>query len=163
MSVDPAPGSQSAAGGSIEILVSDGGLLSPNFQWEHVALDIGGMVYTCVGDGYGKMSRRAFLERNQCRDTVGVKLRLSEFEVVAIHEAFEIRSANQALRASKRGRPWINVIDVLHSVGVLPRNARLEWDPASRGEVSPKEVLVAVSRSSRMQERNFYPARIERP
>lgn len=149
--------------GGIEILVSDGGFLSPNFQWERVALDIAGIVYAYVDDGYGKLSREQFLERNQCRDTVGVTLRLSAFEVGAVHDAFERMASGQSLHASKRNSPWADLVDVLHGIGVVPRSARLEWDPASRGEVSPKEVLIVVSRSPRMQKRNFYPARAERP
>lgn len=149
--------------GTIEILVSDGGFLSPSFQWEGVALDIAGIVYAYVGDGYGRLSRELFLARNQCRDTVGVTLRLSAFEVGAVRDAFERMASEPSLKASKRNRPWADLVDVLHSIGVVPRSAKLEWEPASRGEVSPKEVLIVVSRSARMQERNFYPARAERP
>jgi len=50
-----------------------------------------------------------------------------------------------------------NVADVLEMVGVLAHDPRFKWDAAATTAVSPKEVLIIVSRSPRMRQRNVYP------
>jgi hypothetical protein len=49
-----------------------------------------------------------------------------------------------------------NIADVLESVGILSHDPRFQFDPESTDMVSPKEVLIVVSRSKRMVKRNHY-------
>lgn len=151
-------GAYTSPAGTVEVLVSDGLLMSSGSQWGHVAIDVGGTVYSRGHGGYFMIPRSVYLQRNgSIRETVGLVLRLSDREMgvvlgelrrrVALNESYDLIGNSCST----------NVADVLEMVGVLAHDPRYQWDASRRTAVSPKEVLIIVSRSSRVLKRNVYP------
>lgn len=64
------------SGTTVEVLVSDGRLVSQGSQWGHVAIDVGGTVYSRAHGGYDTKPRAAYLFSNSFRDTVGLVLKV---------------------------------------------------------------------------------------
>jgi len=50
-----------------------------------------------------------------------------------------------------------NVSEVLEMIGILAHDPRFQINPSSANLVSPKELLITVSRSSRVVKRTNYP------
>ncbi|WP_313621325.1 hypothetical protein [Achromobacter sp.] len=144
---------------SIEVLVSDGRPISLGSQWGHVAIAIGGTVYSRAHDNYYVLPRSEYLERNSFRETVGLVLQMSAAEVASIEADLRRRVALNTPYDLIGNSCSTNVADVLERVGVLAHDPRYQWDASRRTAVSPKEVLIIVSRSSRLQKRNIYPKR----
>jgi len=143
--------------GTVEVLVSDGRLISPGSQWGHVAIDVGGTVYSRGHGGYAERSREEYLESNAFRETVGLVLRFSEADIGRVRTELRRRVLINAPYDILGNSCSTNVADVLEMVGVLAHDPRYQWDASRRTAVSPKEVLIIVSRSSRVLKRNIYP------
>ncbi|WP_197685558.1 hypothetical protein [Achromobacter sp. MFA1 R4] len=142
---------------TVEILVSDGRFVSMGSQWGHVAIDVGGTVYSRGHADYYVMPRATYLERNSFRETVGLVLEMSAKEVAVIASELRRRVALKTPYDLVGNSCSTNVADVLEKVGVLAHDPRYQWDASRRTAVSPKEILIIVSRSSRLQRRNIYP------
>jgi hypothetical protein len=149
---------QRAFAGTIEVLVSDGLLLSSGSQWGHVAIDVGGTVYSRGHGGYFVIPRARYLQSNgKLRETVGLVLQMSESEIRIVLSELRRRVALNEPYDLLGNSCSTNVADVLETVGVLAHDPRYQWDASRRTAVSPKEVLIIVSRSSRVVKRNIYP------
>lgn len=137
--------------------MSDGRLVSQGSQWGHVAIDVGGTLYSRAHGGYDVKPRSAYLRANSFRDTVGLVLRASPADVSAIRAELRRRVALNDPYDLLGNSCSTNVADVLEIIGLLAHDPRFQWDASRRTAVSPKEVLLTVSRSSRVLARNFYP------
>ncbi|EHK67906.1 hypothetical protein [Achromobacter arsenitoxydans] len=146
-----------AVAGTVEVLVSDGRLVSSGSQWGHVAVDIGGTVYSRAHTNYYVLPRAYYLQRNSYRVTVGLVLRMSGGEIGILRRELQRRAALQAPYDLIGNSCSTNVADVLEMIGVLAHDPRFQWDALRRTAVSPKEVLIIVSRSPRLLRRNIYP------
>lgn len=147
----------SVIAGTIEVLVSDGRLWSQGSQWGHVAIDVDGIVFSRAHNGYDAKPREHYLNANSFRETVGLVLRFSESEISIVRSELRRRVAANAPYDLIGNSCSTNVADVLEMVGVLAHDPRFKWDAAATTAVSPKEVLIIVSRSPRMRQRNVYP------
>ena len=49
-----------------------------------------------------------------------------------------------------------NIADVLETIGILAHDPRFQVNTELTDMVSPKEILIIVSRSKRMSKRNYY-------
>jgi len=157
--VDESPKNIHTDSTTIEVIVSDGRLISMGSQWGHVAIDIGGYVYGMSHKGYDKRSRTNYLAANSYRDSLGVTLRVSPDEKDKFRHELE--------RRIKIGGPYnlvanscsTNVADVLESIGILAHDPRFIFAPASNAGVSPKELLIVIQRSKHAVRTNTYPKR----
>lgn len=145
------------AGTTVEVLVSDGRLLSQGSQWGHVAIDVAGVVYSRAHTGYDSKPRSNYLYSNRFRATVGLVLRVSPADVSTMRAELRRRVALNESYDLLGNSCSTNVADVLEMVGVLAHDPRFQWDASRRTAVSPKEVLLIVSRSSRVVRRTWYP------
>lgn len=83
-------------------------------------------------------------------------MRVSVSELAAIQRELDKKIALQAPYDIQTNSCSTNAADVLEKVGILAHDPRFQWDPAVRTAVSPKEVLIVVSRSWRLAARHVY-------
>lgn len=144
---------------TVEVIVSDGRMQSLGSQWGHVAIDIDGQVYGMSPKGYDQRLRSKYLEDNGYRDSIGVRLRVSQ------QEKENMRAELDKWR--KLGTPYnllanscsTNIADVLESIGILAHDPRFFFAPNSTAGVSPKELLIVIKRSKRVASTHDYPKR----
>lgn len=144
---------------TIEVIVSDGRLISSGSQWGHVAIDVGGTVYGMAHKGYDKRARTKYLADNSYRDSLGVVLRVAQIEKEKIQQELERRIRADAPYNLVSNSCSTNVADVLESIGILAHDPRFLFAPASNVGVSPKELLIVIQRSKRAVKTNDYPRR----
>jgi hypothetical protein len=143
---------------TIEILIFDAILTAVGSQFGHVAIDIDGTIYSRAHSKYAEIKPASlFRDSNQkIRDFEGLTLRVSP------HEKLKIKT--ELIRRVKLDRPYnivnnscsTNIADVLESIGILAHDPRFQLDPESTSLVSPKEILIIVSRSKRVSKRTRY-------
>ncbi len=90
------------------------------------------------------------------RDVVGLVLRVSQEEKIMVRAELDKRVAAQNPYNLTDNSCSTNVAEVLESIGVLAHDPRFQMIPSSSRMVSPKELLIMVSRSSRVLERINY-------
>ncbi|MFY3383857.1 hypothetical protein [Paracidovorax sp. MALMAid1276] len=146
-----------AQDGSVEVFIFDAMMLSVGSQWGHAAVDVDGVIYTRAHSQYASIERAKYLRNNSLiRDYVGLVLRVSSREKRAIKLEFERRIAEQKPYDIISNSCSTNVADVLESIGVLAHDPRFQINPASSNAVSPKELLIVMSRSNRLIKRINY-------
>jgi len=136
----------------VEVIVSDGRLISQGSQWGHVAIAIDKKVYSRAHSTYYTTTLDKYLSDNSYRDSIGLVLRVSESEKQKIQAELERRVAINAEYSLISNSCSTNVADVLEMIGILAHDPRYLDTP-----VSPKELLIVVSRSKRIKKRIDYP------
>jgi Family of unknown function (DUF6402) len=142
---------------TVEVIVSDGKLISSGSQWGHVAIDIDGTVYTRSHSKYTVLTRDRYFSGNTWRAHTGLVLKVTSSEKIIILNELKNRVALNAAYDLRTNSCSTNVADVLEMVGILAHDPRFQLSPSSTDDVSPKEVLLVVSRSKNMVRRNEYP------
>lgn len=144
---------------TVEIIVSDGRIVSRGSQWGHVAMEIDGMVYGMSHDGYDRRPKDVYIVRNSYRDSIGVVLRVSPAEREKMRREFERRkNLGQGYNLISNSCST-NVADVLESIGILAHDPRFFFAPASTAGVAPKELLSTIKKSKRVVRIIDYPKR----
>jgi peptidoglycan hydrolase-like protein with peptidoglycan-binding domain len=142
---------------TIEVFVFDAILKSAGSQWGHAAIDIDGIVYSRAHTKYAVLQREEYIPSNlKTRDVVGLVLRVSKAEKEKIRAELDRRVALNEPYSITANSCSTNVADVLESVGILAHDPRFQLAPSSTNSVSPKELLIVLSRSSRVIKRNNY-------
>lgn len=142
---------------TVEIFIYDAILTSPGSQWGHAAIDIDGKTYSRAHSKYSILERKDYLERNlEFRDAVGLVLKVSPREKIAIKQELDKRVREQKPYNIASNSCSTNVAEVLEMAGILAHDPRFQIAPSSARMVSPKELLIVVSRSSRLIKRNNY-------
>lgn len=143
---------------TIEVLVFDAIMTSAGSQFGHVAIDIDGVIYSRAHSRYAVIpDGDSFRQSNlKIRDSEGLVLRVSATEKSKIEKELKRRVEIDAPYNIANNSCSTNVADVLESVGILSHDPRFQFDPESTDMVSPKEVLIVVSRSKRMVKINHY-------
>jgi hypothetical protein len=144
---------------TIEVLVFDAIMTSAGSQFGHVAIDIGGAIYSRAHSKYVYFpSGQAYRDSNQkIRSSEGLVLRVSPLEKNKIKTELDRRVQLDKPYSIVDNSCSTNIADVLESVGILAHDPRYQLDPDSTDLVSPKEILIVVSRSKRLAKRNHYP------
>lgn len=135
---------------TVEVIVSDGRLISRGSQWGHVAMDIDGIVYGMSHNGYDRRARSNYLDANSYRDSIGVVLRVSLAEKEKMRVELERRRAIGGSYNVVANSCSTNVADVLESIGILAHDPRFFFSPSSTAGASPKELLIFILRSKRV-------------
>lgn len=143
---------------TIEVLIFDSIMTSAGSQFGHVAIDIDGVIYSRAHSRYaiikdGKTFRQS---NSKIRDSEGLILRVSSAEKSKIEKELKRRVEADAPYNIANNSCSTNIADVLESIGILSHDPRFQFDPQSTDMVSPKEILIIVSRSKRMTKRNHY-------
>lgn len=142
---------------TIEVIVSDGRLLSIGSQWGHVAIEVEGVVYGMSHNGYDIRPRGKYLVANSYRDSMGVVLRVSPAERDEIRRELERRIKIGAQYNIVYNSCSTNVADVLETIGILAHDPRFSFTPSSNAGVAPEELLIVIQRSKRAVKTNHYP------
>lgn len=148
-----------ATGPTIEVLIFDGRLISGGSQWGHAAIDIDGKTYSQSHSGYVVLERNRYVERNLQlvkRDVVSFVLRVSPEEKAKVKAELDRRVVAQKPYSLTDNSCSTNVAEVLEMVGILAHDPRFQMFPSSSRMVSPKELLIFVSRSDRVVKRSNY-------
>lgn len=143
---------------TIEVFVYDS-LPNPTSIFGHAAIDIDGDTYSRAHTKYSVLNRDKYLFSNLDRvkrDVVGFVLRVSQDEKSKIKAELDKRVAAQKPYSATDNSCSTNVAEVLESVGILAHDPRFQMFPSSTRMVSPKELLIVVSRSNRVLKRNNY-------
>ncbi|MGF6525701.1 hypothetical protein [Variovorax sp. PvP013] len=134
---------------------------SPNWpamgsQFGHVAID--GVIYSRAHSKYARILDGASYRQSnlKIRDFEGLVLRVSQTEKTKIENELQRRVEIDAPYSIVNNSCSTNIADVLESIGILSHDPRFKMDPKSTDLVSPKEILIVVSRSKRMTKRNHY-------
>ena len=149
----PAP-----ATSTIEVFIFDG-LPRLTSLWGHAALDVDGHTFSRATTKYAVLERERYLASNLQevkRDVIGLVLRVSQDEKSKIKSELERRVAAQKPYSITDNSCSTNVWEVLEMVGILAHDPRFQIVPSSARMVSPKELLIVLSRSSRLVKRNYY-------
>jgi len=143
---------------TIEILVFEAIIYSNGSQFGHVAIDIDGVIYTRAHSKYSRiLIGKLFRDSNQkFRDFEGLVLRVSPDEKNKIKLELERRIKIDKQYDIIDNSCSTNIADVLETIGILAHDPRFQVNPESTNLVSPKEILIIVSRSKRMSKRNHY-------
>lgn len=141
---------------TVEVIVSDGRVVSQGSQWGHVAIDIDGTVYGMSHNGYDKRAKSIYLNANSYRDSIGVVLRVSLAEKEKMKDELERRLKIGGDYNVLSNSCSTNVADVLESIGILAHDPRFFFAPSSSAGVAPKELLIFILRSKRVVKRNEY-------
>ncbi|MFI8614463.1 peptidoglycan-binding protein [Acidovorax sp. NPDC077693] len=142
---------------AIEVLIFDAMILSPGSQWGHAAIDVDELIYTRAHSRYAITERDKYLQSNSfIRDFVGLVLKVSSREKRATKKDLERRVAEQKSYDIISNSCSTNVAEVLESIGILAHDPRFQHNPTSSNAVTPKELLIVVSRSNRLVKRVNY-------
>ncbi|MDB5893440.1 MAG: hypothetical protein JWQ88_971 [Rhodoferax sp.] len=143
---------------TLEVLVFDSILTSAGSQFGHVAIDIDGAIYSRAHSKYVFIRNGTiFRSSNQkLRDFEGLVLRVSPNEKKKIITELERRVDADLKYDIINNSCSTNVADVLESIGILAHDPRFQLDPGSTAMVTPKEILITISRSKRLVKRNSY-------
>jgi hypothetical protein len=150
---------QEPASPTIEVFIFDAILTNPGSQWGHAAIDIDGKTYSRAPTKYAVFERSRYLAGNLQdlkRDVVGLVLRVSQYEKNKIKDELDKRVASQKPYNIATNSCSTNVAELLEMVGILAHDPRFQMIPSSSRMVTPKELLIVVSRSNRMLKRNNY-------
>lgn len=145
-------------GPTVEVFVFDA-LPRPASLWGHAAVDIDGHTYSRATTKYAVLERERYLVSNLQdvkRDVVGLVLRVSQEEKSKIKAELDKRVAAQKPYSITDNSCSTNVAEVLEMVGILAHDPRFQMVPSSARMVSPKELLIVLSRSNRLVKRNDY-------
>lgn len=116
-----------------------------------------GRVYSRSHSTYYVATDKAkYLADNSYRDNVGLVLRVSPAEKLTVSHELDKRVNENKPYNILSNSCSTNVADVLELIGILAHDPRFQVNPQSTDEVSPKEVLLVVSRSSRLAKRVEY-------
>lgn len=138
---------------TVEVIVSDGRLLSRGSQWGHVAIAIDNKVYSRAHSMYYTTTLDKYLADNRYRDSTSLVLRVSNSEKQMMRAELERRVTSNGKYSLFSNNCSTNVADVLQMIGILAHDPRYFDTP-----VSPKELLIVVSRSKRLKKRTNHPA-----
>lgn len=144
---------------TIEVFIYDALLTRPGSQWGHAAIDIDGKTYSQAPTRYAVLEREQYLSSNLAtvkRDVTGLVLRVSREEKTKIKAELEKRVAAQKPYSLTENSCSTNVAEVLESVGILAHDPRFQMSPSTSRLVSPKELLIIISRSNRILRRINY-------
>jgi hypothetical protein len=141
---------------TIEVVVFDGRMISAGSQFGHVAIIIDEVIYTRGHDIYNKKPRSWIKENQTWRDVEGLVLRVSQAEKQKIRNELDRRMLLNEPYDIRFNSCSTNVADVLEMIGILAHDPRYKMDPESTDFVTPKELLIVVSRSKRLIKRNHY-------
>lgn len=144
---------------TIEVFVFDGILVSAGSQFGHAAINIDGQTYSRAHTKYAVLKTDKYLADNLTklkRDVVGLTLRVSQEEKSKIKAELDKRVAAQKPYSITDNSCSTNVAEVLESVGILAHDPRFQMFPSSSRMVSPKELLIVISRSDRVLKRSNY-------
>lgn len=144
---------------SIEVFVFDAVMSSPGSQFGHAAIDIDGTTYSRAHTKYAKLGRDDYITSNLTRvkrDVVSLTLRVTRQEKAIIKAELDKRVAAQAPYDIAVNSCSTNVADVLEKVGILAHDPRFQLMPSSTKLVTPKELLIILSRSDRLIKRTNY-------
>lgn len=145
---------------TVEVFIFDGLLTNAGSQWGHAAIDIEGTTYSRAPTKYAVLGREKYLQDNlKIRDAVGFVLRVTQEEKLKIKAELDRRVAAQKPYSLTDNSCSTNVAEVLESVGILAHDPRFQMFPSSSRMVSPKELLIVVSRSSRVINKINYKKR----
>jgi hypothetical protein len=146
-------------GPTIEVFIFDAILTNPGSQWGHAAIDIDGKTYSRAPTTYAVLDRDNYLERNlrtMNRDVVSLILRVSQEEKLRVKAELDKKVAEQKPYSLTDNSCSTNVAEVLEKIGILAHDPRFQINPSSSRMVSPKELLIVVSRSNRLLKRTNY-------
>lgn len=138
---------------TVQVIVSDGRLLSRGSQWGHVAIAIDNKVYSRAHSMYYTTTLDKYLTDNSYRDTASLVIRVSNVEKPMMRAELERRITSNGKYSLFSNNCSTNVADVLQMIGILAHDPRFFDTP-----VSPKELLIVVSRSKRLKKRVNHPA-----
>lgn len=138
---------------TVEVIVSDGRFFSQGSQWGHVAIAIDNKVYSRAHSMYYTTTRDKYLADNKYRDSTSLVLRVSRSEKYMMRAELERRVTSNGKYSLFSNNCSTNVADVLQMIGILAHDPRYFDTP-----VSPKELLIVVSRSKRLKTRINHPA-----
>ena len=138
---------------TVEVVVSDGRMFSRGSQWGHVAIAIDKKVYSRAHSMYYTTTLDTYLADNSYRDSTSLVLRVSNGEKQMMRAELERRVTSNGKYSLFSNNCSTNVADVLQMIGILAHDPRYVDTP-----VSPKELLIVVSRSKRLKKRVNYPA-----
>jgi hypothetical protein len=143
---------------TIEVLVFDSIMTAMGSQFGHVAIDVDGVIYSKAHSKYARILDGASYRQSnlKIRDFEGLVLRVSQAEKTKIENELQRRVEIDAPYSIVNNSCSTNIADVLESIGILSHDPRFKMDPKSTDLVSPKEILIVVSRSKRMTKRNHY-------
>lgn len=143
---------------TIEVLVFDSIMTSMGSQFGHVAIDVDGVIYSRAHSKYARIADgNSYRASNQkIRDFEGLVLRVSVDEKIKIRDELERRVKIDAPYSIINNSCSTNIADVLEGVGILAHDPRFKLDADSTALVTPKEVLIVVSRSKRVVRRKQY-------
>lgn len=157
---------ETAAQEEIEVFVFDSRYWPPESSFGHAAIGIDGDVYSRAHSVYHKGPLTDYLKSNtrarwwdnilerwrgMNRDVVGLVIRVSRDEKIAIVRELDRRVIESAPYSLTRNSCSSNVADVLEMIGILAHDPRYFATP-----VSPAELLRALEKSDRVIERRFY-------
>lgn len=133
---------------TVEVIVSDGRIISRGSQWGHVAIAIDNKVYSRAHSVYYTTTLDKYLADNRYRDSTRLVLRVSNSEKQMMKSELERRVTSNGKYSLFSNNCSTNVADVLQMIGILAHDPRYFDTP-----VSPKELLIVVSRSKRLKKR----------
>lgn len=144
----------------IEVLIFDFAR-SWGSWWGHVAIVIGDVCYSRAHEKYRAFAGKdkdAYIRRNrEIRAVEGLVLRVSTKERKIVEDELKLRVNSDKPYNILGDSCSTNVADVLEKIGILAHDPRFFFAPSSDAGVSPKEMLLALSRSKRLARRNHYP------
>lgn len=138
---------------TVEVIVSDGRLFSRGSQWGHVAIAIDNKVYSRAHSMYYTTTLDKYLADNKYHDSTSLVLRVSNSEKQMMRAELERRVTSNGKYSLFSNNCSTNVADVLQMIGILAHDP-----PYFDTPVSPKELLIVVSRSKRLKKRTNHPA-----
>ena len=144
---------------TIEVFIFDGRFISSGSQWGHAAIDIDGQTYSRAPTKYAVLDRERYLSDNLSilrRDIVGLVLRISRDEKIKIKEELDRRVSQNKPYSITANSCSTNVAEILAMLGILSHDPRFQANPSSSSLVSPKELLLTISRSNRLVNRINY-------
>lgn len=146
-----------ASNPTVEVFIFDGILTNAGSQWGHAAIGVDEKTYSQAHTKFAVLDRNIYLKDNmKLRDVVGLKLSVSSDEKVIIQAELDKKVATQKPYSLTDNSCSTNVAEVLEMVGILAHDPRFQMLPSSSRLVSPKELLIVVSRSPRLVQRNNY-------
>ena len=140
-------------GSTIEVFIFDGRFISSGSQWGHAAIDIDGKIYSRAPTKYAVLDREEYIYENihrVKRDIIGLVIRLSNEEKSIIKKELDKRVKENKPYSITANSCSTNVAEILEMIGILSHDPRFKNNPSSGHLTSPKELLLAVSKSGRV-------------
>lgn len=155
---DTSPKNLHTTWSTIEVLVFDSRLISQTSQFGHVAIQVDGYVYSRAPSRFQKLTDpKEYRDGNQAfRDYVSLTLRINATEKERLMQEINRKLDEQLPYDLRTNSCSTTVAELLESIGILAHDPRFQFVPQSTTLVSPKEVLIMVSRSRRLVKRTEY-------